>query len=133
MFGVSRALQVKWQDVPSLIMMWFAHALVAVVLSAPVVILGRHRVQWRFSDVLALVLPFAVWILLTLAHYRLFKMPSGKHPAEIWFISLAIALAALMRVMIGRLFRESRTSACLVLALCVVAAAFYFLMPPIPR
>src|SRR5437868_1002497 len=40
---------------------WSIHCVIGAVLSAPIVLLGVKRVHWGLLDLLAFLLPFAVW------------------------------------------------------------------------
>jgi hypothetical protein len=118
------------EAVAAMLGIWFLHLAVAGVLSAPVIHFGRHRVHWGICDLLALVLPFLLW-----AHLMLLS-GAGKtlaNLAEYVVIAIAIAVALLVRVVIGHHKHEKLWAGCLLLGLCGVAMATYFLMPPLPE
>jgi hypothetical protein len=114
----------------AMLLIWFVHALIGTVPSAPVVFLGRRRVHWRATDLLALTLPFAVWSALVQASSRGKTLSNLGEP---FLFALAIPVAALLRVIAGRRTDEKITSIVLVAALCLVAAAVYCLTPSLPE
>jgi hypothetical protein len=92
--------------------------------------LGRKRIHWGLLDLLAFLLPFAVWAAL------MFASSSGKslaNLAEPFYFSFAIPVAALVRVMVGTHVDERTRSICLVALLCLTAAAVYVWTPAIPE
>lgn len=109
---------------------WFLHFVPALVLSAPIMHLGRNRVRLLFSDLLALVLPFSVWA-------GLFVADSGHKSlanlGECFFLAPAIAAAAFLRVVIGRGPREWIDSVFLLVALCGVSWFVYVATPRWPE
>jgi hypothetical protein len=77
---------------------WTLHSIVATVISTPVIYFGRRRAHWNLLDLQALLLPFAVWLLLSGID------STGKSIANLIepvFVSLAIPVGALVRVGVG--------------------------------
>jgi hypothetical protein len=110
--------------------LWFVHAAIAVVLSAPIVFLARGRVRWRPYDVLALVAPFIVWAFL-MAH-----VSRGKSLAsfgEAIYLSLVVPFAVLLRAGFGRREPVQSYSLLMTSLLCLAAAAIFFLTPSLPE
>jgi hypothetical protein len=107
--------------------MWPVHVITAIVLSAPLLYFGRRRVSWQPLDCLPLVCPYGIWFVLTLLK------PIGKNDldsvGEPFLLSFAVALAALVRVMIGRKIPERTVSITLTGLLCIAAVVFYFCDP----
>jgi hypothetical protein len=114
-----------------MLLIWAWHAAIAVVLSSPIVILGRTRVRWRFWELLASVVPFALWLTLMLADLAVPKTLANL--SEPFFISVAIPVGALVRVVIGRRSFETRIAAAILVALCLEAAAIFFFVPSLPE
>ncbi|MEX0713406.1 MAG: hypothetical protein WD278_13705 [Pirellulales bacterium] len=110
--------------------LWFVHAAIAVVLSAPVVFLARRRVRWVLYDLLALIAPFIVWAVL-MAHG-----PAGKSLAnfgEAFYLGLVVPLALLLRASFGRREPVQRYSLLMTSLLCLAAVAIFFLTPSLPE
>ena len=107
--------------------MWLVHVVVAIVLASPFLYFGRKRVTWQPLDYLSLVCPYGFWFVLTL------MKPVGKNDldslGEPFMIGFAIALAALVRVMVGRRIQEETVSIFLTGLLCVAAVIIYFCDP----
>jgi len=98
-------------------------ATIAVVLSAPIVFFGRRRVDWQVWEVLAFVLPFAVWCFLIALHDGGKSLSNLVEPI---LISLGIPVAVGLRLIIGRRESEAFVACHLIALLCVFAAAVYF-------
>ena len=123
----------RWRESGLVLMgyIWVMHAVVAAVLSTPIVFLGRKRVHWGPLDFMAFVLPFGVWLVLSE-----FSEPTGKSLANLIepvYFSLAIPLAALFRVIVGARVREWACSTSLVALVCLTAACVFWLTPPLPE
>jgi hypothetical protein len=115
-----------FEEFRTFLWIWFVHAVIATVLSLPVIILGSRRVHWNRWDLSAFVLPFAVWLLL------MANDGQGKTLANLgepFFFSFALPVAALVRVAIGTRVREVRCSISLLLLLCLVAIGVFFWTP----
>lgn len=111
---------------------WAAHVAIATLLSAPIVFFGRRRVHWRWWELSALVLPFGVWMLLMFSELSTGKKSLGNL-AEPFYFSLAIPLAALVRVGIGTRCGERVCAGVLIGALCAIAAIVFFIVPSLPE
>jgi hypothetical protein len=109
---------------------WTVHSLIGAVLSAPIVFMGRKRAHWGLLDLLAFLLPFAVWC-------ALMKVSSqGKslsNLGEPFFFGFAIPIAALVRVIVGAHVDERRCSTSLIVLLILVAAGVYWWTPSLPE
>jgi hypothetical protein len=120
----------EWQDSLGILLIWLIHACIALVLSAPIVLLARKRVDWHAWELLAIVLPFAVWSLLIKWN------DTGKtlaNLAEPFAFALAIPVAAMFRAAVGKRLPQERLAGFLIAMLCLVAAAVYFVMPALPE
>jgi hypothetical protein len=113
-----------------MLQIWGVHAAIGAVLSAPVILLGRRRVHWGLLDLLAFLLPFAVWITLMNAS------SVGKSLANLGepiYFSLMIPVAALVRVIVGAHVEERAYSIGLTGLLSLIAAGVYHWTPPLPE
>jgi hypothetical protein len=113
-----------------MLQIWVIHSVAGVALSAPFVKLGRKRVHWGLLDLLAFLLPFAVWVAL------MNISDQGKTLANLiepLIFGLAIPVAALIRVIVGPHAEERASSISLVAALCLVAAGVYKFTPALPE
>ena len=116
------------QTVGTLFLIWSMHAVVGAALAAPILYLGRKRAGWANWQLLALVVPFCVWVVLMLSPLSTGRK-SLANLGEPIYISFAVPVLALLRVAIGRRFSERAYAAGFITALCVVAAAVFFMVP----
>jgi hypothetical protein len=81
---------------------------------------------------LALVIPFCVWVVLMLS-----PLSDGRkslaNPGEPVYISFAMPALALVRVVVGTKVSERIYPTSFLTVLCVVAAAVFFLVPLKPE
>ena len=115
-----------------MLIIWLMHVGIAAVPSAPIVFFGRERVHWRSWELLALVIPFTVWMCLMYSDLST-GWKSLSNLAEPFFFSLAVPLAALARVAVGTKVNEKWFAGLLIAALCGAAAAVFFLVPSLPE
>jgi phosphate/sulfate permease len=109
---------------------WVVQTVTGAVLSAPIVFFGRRRVHWGPLDLLAFLLPFAVWLLLVNSSL---KSKSIANLVEPVFIGLAIPVGALLRLAAGDNFQQRKWSVLLAVLLCVTAACIYWWTPSLPE
>jgi hypothetical protein len=119
-----------WQEWLGMLWIWTFHSLIGAVLSAPIVFLGRKRVHWGLLDLLAFLLPFAVWGALMKVSGQ---GKSLSNLAEPFFFGFAIPVAALVRVIVAAHVEERRCSISLVVVLILVAAGVYWWTPALPE
>lgn len=110
--------------------LWFSHAVTAAVLTWPIVYLGRKRVSWdlteAFEFIIAVTIPFAVWASIMIVN------SSGKilsNFGECLIMSLAIPVAAAIRVFTDRRMTHWVRSLVLLFTLCAVATDTYLFVP----
>ncbi len=112
------------------ILIWAMHAGAAAILSLPIVLVGWKRVHWYYWELLAFILPFAVWwAISSLGH-----LPKGLgNLIEPMYVSLVVPLGALVRVMGGRGIEsdEKVLAAILLGGMCVVSGLVYVVTPQI--
>jgi hypothetical protein len=110
-------------------LIWLIPTGSAAVVSLPIIVLGRRRVQWRAWELLALILPFCVWLVLPYCFPQPSTAKGWGNLAEPFYFNIGIPVAALLRVAIGKSVRESACAAVLIALLCVVAAIVHFVTP----
>jgi hypothetical protein len=115
-----------------MLFVWMVHAVIAGLLSTPVIVLGRKRVHWQWWELSAWILPFSVWLLLMFSELSAGKK-SLANLGEPFYFSFAIPLAALVRVAVGTRIAEVVCSVILLGALCAIAAAVFFVVPSLPE
>jgi hypothetical protein len=111
--------------------LWLIHALIALVLAAPILFFGRRRANWQWWELFAVIIPFSSW-----AGFMLSGLSAGKSMAnygECIYLSLAVPVAALLRVGVGGTSHRRAYSAFLIALLCVTAVAVFFLTPSLPE
>ncbi len=109
---------------------WGVPSTIGAVLSVPIILLGRRRVHWGLLDLLAFLLPFAVWV--SLMDVSLVSKSLANLGEPIYF-SLMIPAAALARVIVGAHVEERACSIGLAGLLSLVAAGVYGWTPPLPE
>ena len=113
-----------------MLIIWGYHVFVAGVVAAPILYFGRKRVHWEKWELVAFVIPFAIWSIAILIDGE------GKtlsNLGECQVISIAIPVAALIRVFVGQRAKQRILSMLLIVLLCAVGIATYFLMPGLPE
>jgi len=116
----------------TLLTIWFGHAVVGTALAWPILFFGRKRVGWARWELLALTIPFCLWVLLMLSPLSTGRK-SLANLGEPIYISFAMPLLALLRVCLGRRISEKVYAGSFITALCVVAAAVFFMVPFLPE
>lgn len=113
------------------VVIWLMHAGIATTLSAPIFFFGRKRVHWQWWELSAFVLPFAIWLLFMSSEFSTKK--SLANLMEPFYFSLAIPLAALLRVAVGTRISERFCAGVLIAVLCAVAAVVFLVVPSLPE
>jgi len=112
-----------------LVFFWLIPTGIAAAISLPIIILGRHRVRWRVWELLAFVLPFAVWFALRYC----FPLPSEAkgiaNMGEPIYFTAGIPIVILLRVLVGKRIPETVSAVALIAILCAAAASVYFFTP----
>jgi hypothetical protein len=112
----------------TLFLIWLVHAVAGAGLAAPILYLGRQRAGWANWELLALVIPFGVWVGLMLS-----PLSDGRKSlanlGEPICISLAMPVLAIVRVALGRRLSERAYAAGFITVLCVIAARVFFMVP----
>jgi hypothetical protein len=111
--------------------LWLTHAAVGLLLASPIIFFGRKRARWERWELLAVVIPFSLWLSLMFSH-----LCTGKSLAnlgECFYIGFAMPIVAFIRVWVGGTNHQRAYAASLIGLLCVVAAGVFFLTPPLPE
>jgi hypothetical protein len=108
-------------------LVWLIHAAVGATLSVPVLWIGRKRITWSNWELLALVVPFCVWLVLSLSPLSYGRKSFGNIGEPI-YISFAMPIAAILRVGIGKNLSRAAAIFIVVGCLCGVAAGTFFLV-----
>jgi hypothetical protein len=111
--------------------LWITHAAIGLVLASPILFFGSKRARWEWWELLAVVIPFALWMGLMFSDLSTGK--SLTNLGEFIYISFAIPVAALIRVWVGGTSHQRTYAAALIGLLCGVAAVAFFLTPPLPE
>ncbi|MHB1035546.1 MAG: hypothetical protein ACYC35_15055 [Pirellulales bacterium] len=113
------------------LVIWLIHFAIAAILCAPIVFFGRKRVHWRSWELLAVILPFSVWLLLMMSPLSMGRKTLGNI-GEPFYFALGVPIAAIVRVSIGPpVVRQRLLIAAIIGTLCLVAAAIFFFVPPV--
>lgn len=117
--------------VVAFLLIWLTHAFFGVVLSAPILFLGRKRIGWSHWLLLTLVIPFGVWLLLILSPLPVQK--SMSNITEPLLIMVAMPVLAAARVLLGTRVPEKVQAVAFLTIMSAVAAAIYFFFPCLPE
>jgi hypothetical protein len=118
-------------EVLALAWIWFLHAAIAGLLTAPIVWLSSQRVHWEWWELSAFALPFAVWVTLFFSRFSTGK--SIANLGEPIILCFAIPTAALIRAAIGAGPSERLWAGTLLAGICGVAVAVFCMVPPLPE
>jgi hypothetical protein len=116
----------------TMIVIWLVHAAVGAALSSPILWFGRRRIVWTKWELLALTIPFCVWLM-----FMLSPLSNGKKSlaniGEPIYISFAMPVAAMLRVSIGQHVRPTAGALIVAGLLCGVAIATFLFVPMKPE
>jgi hypothetical protein len=108
---------------------WFLHAAIAGLLTMPIVLFSAQRVRWQWWELSAFFVPFGLWTTFLFSELSVGK--SLANLGEPLYFSFAIPAAALIRVAAGPGPAERVLAVTLLLAVCGMAVAVFFLVPPL--
>jgi hypothetical protein len=111
---------------------WMVQAAVGAALTAPVLFFGRKRAGFALWELLALIIPFLVWMILMLSPLATGRK-SLANLGEPIYISFAMPVLALVRVAIGTKISERVCAVSFISFLSIVAAAVFLLVPFLPE
>ena len=110
--------------------LWLLHLYVAFPVSLPFWFFGRRRAQWFKWEPIILVVPFAVWVTLTLIDER------GKSLAnlgeDLW-LGAAIPVSAMIRIAVGGRLNRKKLAIAMILLMSVAGALLWKLVPMLPE
>lgn len=111
--------------------LWALYAIIPAFITAPIVFWSRHRVHWYPWELLAFILPFGIWLTLSWMRFAPSPPKGLDNLIESFYLGLGIPLVALIRAVVGRgcTTYERGFAGALLLLLCGLAAAIYFLIP----
>ena len=107
---------------------WALHAAVGFALSAPVLFFGRKRIGWANWLLLCLIIPFGAWMVLMLSPLST-GQKSLANLGEPIYLSFAMPVLALIRVLVGKKITERVYAASFIGVLCLVAVTVFFAVP----
>lgn len=88
---------------------WVFHAILAGVVIVGVAYLGRGRIEWEPWEFTVVVVPFAVWLVLTV-----WQTPTPKHTENLvlepCILAAGIALATVLRGALATHWRQDRVA-----------------------
>ena len=114
---------------PSILFAWLIHAVVAAVLTLPLVYWTRNKVHWLRWEAVAFVVPFFVWMILMASGLSTGKKTLSNFLVEPGMLGVCVALGALARIGIRR-GPSDRVGPSLTLAgLCFLAAGVFWIVP----
>ncbi|HEY5914327.1 MAG TPA: hypothetical protein VJA21_27370 [Verrucomicrobiae bacterium] len=116
----------------TIFLIWTMHAVVGAALAGPIRFLGRKRAPWAAWELLALVVPFCVWLALMSSPLATGRK-SLANIGEPVYISFAMPVAALVRVALGKSIGERSCAVVLISLLCFAAAAAFLMTPMKPE
>ena len=108
---------------------WSIHAVVALVVAAPVAFLGRKRVHWQTWELLSLVIPFCLWMVVAIVGLSTGAKSLANVGIEPRILGLALGVGALVRVVIGTRVTEKRAAIGILAGICVAALAVALIVP----
>lgn len=103
-----------------IVLFWLLHAALALTLSMPIAAWSHFR--WHRWEFLALIVPYGVWTL---------TLPLDTNPAGWVLLSIAIAVATLIRVVVGNRHPGSACPRILLASLCAFAILLIWILPPL--
>ena len=118
--------------VETILRMWVLHVMLTLIYASPVLFFGRRRAHWERRDLLGLVFPFLVWLSLMLTPWARGKT-FGNALAEGLWVSVALVIAACVRVWMSNIPERRRYFWPLLCAVCLVGPAAFIATPPLPE
>jgi hypothetical protein len=115
-----------------ILMIWITPAVIAVVISAPIVYLSRNRVDWHPAYLIAFVVPFVLWLLAPLLFPSHGKSMTN-FAVEVGAITLSLPIILLFRAILGRSISKRLGVVGVIGMTCAVALVVYFAVPPLPE
>ena len=110
------------------VLAWLLHLVPAVPLSLLVGYFGRRRVRFRWWELSAFVLPFIVWLILSV-----FSKDKGlwSPMVELFILGCTVPVAALIRVIVSGAVNRSLMAGSLIFVICALAFLLGIMIPKI--
>jgi hypothetical protein len=110
------------------VLAWLLYLLPAVPLSLSLCYFGRKRVQFMWWELGAFILPFIVWLIVSV-----FSKDKGLWSllVEVLILGCTVPVAALVRVIVGSAVNRSLMAGSLMFLICVVAVLLGIMYPKI--
>jgi hypothetical protein len=118
------------EAIGGIFVLWMMHVAVALILTMPLIYLGRKRANWQTYDLLAFVLPFLVWGFCMVIDGKGKTLSNG---IESIFLSAAVPFGAIVRIAIGRHRHRLFYSLLITFGLCLVGIVIYWSTPGLPE
>jgi hypothetical protein len=110
------------------VLAWLLYLVTAVPLSLLVVYFGRKRVRFVWWELSAFVLPFIVWLILSV-----FSKDKGlwSPMVELFILGCTVPVAALIRVIVSGAVNRSLMAGSLIFVICALAILLGIMIPKI--
>ena len=109
---------------------WLLHLIPLLLVAVPVWFFCRRQVKWNRWDFAIVVLPFAVWSALMMAHN------DGKtlsNLAEGFIIGCLAPFAPVIRALARNRVNQKGLAFVLLVVVCLLAAGLWVVVPPLPE
>ena len=116
---------------PFFFALWLAFLIPAAPSAAACWFFGRRRVTWLKWEYTLLLVPYLIWLLLVMIQDK--GKSLSNVAAEPFYLGCGVALACVVRVVIGRKWKEETLAAWLFAACCLSAIALWAFMPTLPE
>lgn len=116
----------------TIFLIWTTHAVIGAALAGPIRFLGRKRRPWANWELLALVVPFCLWLAFMMSPLSTGRKSLGNIGEPV-YISFAMPVVALTRVALGRSIAEKPCAVGLISLLSLAAAAAFLMTPMKPE
>lgn len=120
------------EKISILFSIWVIFSIPAALLAGLVIFFGRHRVDPKGWDALIFVVPFGIWACLISSDLSVDQKSLGNLGEPIYFM-VAIPVAALVRVVVGRRLPQTPFAVALIVLVSIIAIATFFTVPPLPE
>lgn len=111
-------------------LLWLVFSWPIILVVIPLVYFTKRRVNWRWWEGAALIVPFAIWLSLETVVDR---PKSLANLFEYAAMVVAIPIAASVRILVAQRLPQLPVAAALQLALVVVIILVYFKTPLLPE
>ena len=124
------ANEIKMDSLPLFIAFWIPFLIPAAPVMGLCWFFGRRRVQWFKWEYSLLVVPYLVWL-------PLLMIDGGKSlrnaTEEPFYLGCGVALACVIRVLVGRESNQKVVALVLFVAVCLLAVGLWAFVPTMPE